>query len=330
MKLTHLTPYLFLAVVSLSGCRQLCCRNCINSAPAAPIGGSVQPGLAPVQFPNANNPIVTEPIKQTPIPQMSPVPQASPIPVPQQPSETFPIPDFPPPVQSKIPAETRKDSPWEGAPPQVYLGVPEPPIPDTPTPLPKSDGKDGFQLPPLPSDNKPKPLQPKQSEPPLGNPKPSPSKIPVGIPDFVYVVSGKVATGSRPGLDGGLDWLQKNGYKTVIQLKPPERDDSADRKQVNIRNMTYYSVNVSPDNLNRELIDAFVKAVTDETNQPIFIYDSDGTLRGSMWYLYYRLHEGRSNDVARVMAGQLGLNEQSDDQRAMWIAVQNYLSKLPQ
>src|SRR5262245_23199389 len=70
--------------------------------------------------------------------------------------------------------------------------------------------------------------------------------IPVGIPQFADA-RARVASGLRPMLDDGLDWLQSSGYKTVLQLRRPGEENAADRREVEKRGMKYVSLEVSPE-----------------------------------------------------------------------------------
>jgi protein tyrosine phosphatase (PTP) superfamily phosphohydrolase (DUF442 family) len=156
--------------------------------------------------------------------------------------------------------------------------------------------------------------------------KKPPSAFPAGIPDFNPLKEG-VATGLRPSLDG-LDWLQANGYHTVLHVRKPGEDDSADRKQVENRKITYLSVEVSPQTLDKKTVDKFSGFVADKIAYPLFVYDRDGSLAGGLWYLFFRTVEQNSDDVARIRAGSVGFREDRDDNhRSMWLAVQNYLKR---
>jgi hypothetical protein len=83
---------------------------------------------------------------------------------------------------------------------------------------------------------------------------------------------------------------------------------------------------VSPQTLSRDIVDRFNHLVTDAGNQPLFVYDRDGTVAGGLWYLYFRIAEGASDEDARAQAARLGLKPDAEEGRPMWLAVQNYLS----
>jgi protein tyrosine phosphatase (PTP) superfamily phosphohydrolase (DUF442 family) len=156
-----------------------------------------------------------------------------------------------------------------------------------------------------------------------------PPLLPVGIPQFTTIKEG-VAAGLRPSLDDGLDWLQTNGYRTVLHVRKPGEDDSADRKQVEKRGMIYLTLELSPDTLSRQIADDFNRTVAEKQNYPLFVYDRDGSLAGGLWYVYFRMAEVATDESARVRAGSLGFRpEQDDTHRAMWQAVQNLLKTSP-
>jgi protein tyrosine phosphatase (PTP) superfamily phosphohydrolase (DUF442 family) len=148
--------------------------------------------------------------------------------------------------------------------------------------------------------------------------------LPVGIPQFA-MARDKVAAGLKPMLEDGLDWLKANGYRTVLHVRLPGEDDSADRKQVEKRGMTYLSLEVSPQILSKAVVDGFNRIVADANTYPLFVYDKDGTLAGALWYLHFRTAGSESDTAARARAARLGLKEDA----AMGAAIQRFLSEAP-
>jgi protein tyrosine phosphatase (PTP) superfamily phosphohydrolase (DUF442 family) len=148
--------------------------------------------------------------------------------------------------------------------------------------------------------------------------------LPVDIPGFANVKS-RVATGQRPFPDG-VTWLRDRGYRTVLHIRAPGTDDAAARREFERANIRYLTLEVSPSALSKELVDRFNRLVADEGNLPLFVYDRDGSLAGGLWYLHSRLVEGYSDEKARAEAARLGFRqEQDDNHRTMWIAVQKLL-----
>jgi hypothetical protein len=146
------------------------------------------------------------------------------------------------------------------------------------------------------------------------------------IPQFA-VARDKVYAGTRPKLDG-LDWLQQHDVQTVVHVRLGNTDDSTDRTQVENRKMQYVSFVVSPQTLTKEKADEFIKLIRDNAKQGIFVYDEDGSLAGSLWYLNFRWGEFLDDDASQLNARDLGLRPAAAGQhRDMWVAVQKLLSE---
>ncbi len=171
---------------------------------------------------------------------------------------------------------------------------------------------------------------PPQKEPPA-NPPPARDEggatppLPVDIPQFA-LARPRVASGQQPFPDG-VAWLKAHGYRAVLHVRAPGTDDSAARRQFEKHGLTYYTLEVSPRTLTKEVVDQFNRTVTDEANLPLFVYDRDSSLAGGLWYLYYRLVEKLDDGRARTEAARLGFKQDQDgDHRSMWLAVQNFLA----
>jgi protein tyrosine phosphatase (PTP) superfamily phosphohydrolase (DUF442 family) len=198
---------------------------------------------------------------------------------------------------------------WQPAPGSIQLGTPEPLVPEA--------GKEKIKL--YPPEN----TEPEKT--PLAKKEPLPL-FPVGIPNF-SPVKDQISSGLRPSLEG-LDWLKANGYRTVLFVRAPGEDDTADKKQVEKRGLKYLSLEVSPATLSRQIVDDFNQIVGAEKDRPLFVYDRDSSLAGGLWYLHFRGTDANADDSARVRAGALGFREDRDDShRDMWLAIQKLLSK---
>lgn len=218
--------------------------------------------------------------------------------VPQPPPPTPDVRLYPPPE-------------WRGVPDGGRL-VPEP------APAGPEASRPGVRL--LPPDT-----GPARGEAPRDPPAAPP--LPVGIPDFASARE-RVASGLKPHLDG-LDWLQANGYRTVLHLRAPGQDDSADRREVERRGLKYLSLEIAAQTLSRGVLDAFNRTVADGALQPLFVYDRDGKLAGALWYLHFRTADRAGDELARAKAGRLGLREDADPEgRTLWLAVQKLLSEM--
>jgi protein tyrosine phosphatase (PTP) superfamily phosphohydrolase (DUF442 family) len=207
------------------------------------------------------------------------------------------------------------DSSWKiGAGPSVRLYPPE--VSET-----ADEGKKPSLRPPEVIESN-DPVPPKEQKSKTTKEPPS---FPVGIPQYA-LVRDKVAAGLRPSLDDGLDWLQTNGFKTVLCLHEPGEPISADRKQVEKRGMKFVSVEVSPGTLTEKIVEEFNRLVGDKGALPLFVYDRDGALAGSLWYLHFRVGHGMGDEAARQKARTLGLREDREGlHQEMWQAAKKYL-----
>jgi hypothetical protein len=159
--------------------------------------------------------------------------------------------------------------------------------------------------------------------------QPMPSApLPVGIPGFAPAISDRVANGRKPALEG-LDWLKTNNYRGALMLRAPGESDAADRRQFEARNLAFVSLEVALVSLDRSVVDQFNQIVADSSKQPLFVYDTDGSMTGPLWYLYFRRVEKLDDDAARAKAERLGLKLGDRDQRLGWLAVQDFLAKNP-
>jgi hypothetical protein len=179
-----------------------------------------------------------------------------------------------------------------------------------------------------------RPFVPDTREPPVASVprKPTPAPVedrevpPIELPGFATALPG-VASGIKPFPDG-LTWLKARGYKTVLHLRLPGEDNSAARRQVEMKGLRYETLEVSPARLTLELANQFSSIVTDPSRQPLFVYDKDGSLAGGLWYLHFRRLPGVSAEKAVAEATRLGLKKDEDDaHRVMWLAIQKLLEK---
>jgi len=234
-----------------------------------------------------------------------------------QPAVPAPVPSGVAPTEGRIYPPPVPESSWNPSPNKV---VP----PDGTRLLPPEPGSGA-----APEVGKPPaPAKKDETSRDSGEPPRVPS-LPVGIPQFAPV-KDKVASGLKPSLDGGLDWLQINGYKTVLHLRQPGEDNAADRREVEKRALKYLTLEVSPETLSMMIVEQFAKMVNDQANLPLFVYDKDGMLAGGLWYLVFRIQDKAADETARIAAGRLGLKEFPEgDHKAMWLAIQKLLNAQP-
>jgi hypothetical protein len=152
---------------------------------------------------------------------------------------------------------------------------------------------------------------------------------PIDIPGYA-VARKNVATGLKP-FTAGIDWLKANGFKVVLHLRSPGEDDSAQKELFEKKGLRFISVEASPARLEKELYHQFNRLVTDVENQPLYVYDRDGSIAGGLWYLHYRVYLKESDEKARKEAARLGLkleDEDATEHKTVWLAVQRLLKEL--
>src|SRR5262249_19273533 len=133
---------------------------------------------------------------------------------------------------------------------------------------------------------------------------PTPS-MPVGIPQFA-IARERVASGLKP-LPGGLEWLAANGYRTVLHLRAPGEDDTAERRQAEKLGLKFVTLDVAPQTLTATVVEEFNRSVGDSAQQPLYVYDANGMVAGGLWYLYFLKVERLPEEQARAQAARLGL-----------------------
>lgn len=303
-----LTASLITLTSATQGCQQYQCRRpfqatCPRCAPACPTcpprAGAIVPGPVPA---GAFAP---------PTPSFAPAPS----------------PGLPPaPVPSAAPnLDTRSfSSPAAPLPSwQAPQGNGRQPLPDATTSEPPVARDGGVRLQPpviseVPRLETPKPAVTEERL------LPTPS-LPVGIPQFA-AAKERVTSGLKPALDG-FDWLQANGYRSVLHVRGPGDTDNADRVTIEKRGLKYISIEVTPQTLPQALAE-FNRLVSDKALQPLFVYDRDGMLTGGLWYLHFRAVDKLPDDAARRKAAALGLKEDATGEAAnLWLAIQEYVRK---
>jgi protein tyrosine phosphatase (PTP) superfamily phosphohydrolase (DUF442 family) len=264
-------------------------------------------------------------------------PCRQPAPAPPPPVISTPVP-APAPLSPYAPApQPLPQTPSAPVPPSAAIRGYEPPLAPPLEPSWRPSTENGVRLaPPEPPLASPPQAGARLQTPQITTPAPSPSPgsesstptplLPAGIPQFA-LAKDQVATGLKPMLDG-VDWLQQNGYRTVLHLRQPGEDDAAERRLFELRGLKYLSLEVSPQTLSRAVVADFNRIVSDRSLDPLFVYDKAGALSGGLWYLYFRHVEHQSDEEARLRASRLGLRETQEGlQKEMWLAIQKYLSE---
>ncbi len=240
----------------------------------------------------------------------------------------------PMPSEVKPPSSSMYRPPAGGTTPRLapspsHPSTTEPPLARATPPVAKNPPSSTPKAVTLPPDlAEPRKTEPSTTIPPQNVPDRS-WTLPVGIPFYFEVKEGRLATGHRPDTEG-LDWLKSRGFRTILHVRRPGSDSSADREQIEKRGMQYVSLDVAAAHLDRRLLDQFGEILADASRQPLFVYDDDGMRVGTLWYGHLRLVEKLPDDLARTRAELYGFKEKgSTEAEALAAALKKLLDAEP-
>jgi hypothetical protein len=209
-------------------------------------------------------------------------------------------------------------------PPAVNPGPSFFPPPATP---PKPGGPDVLLPDPLPGNPSSRVSPAPQGSNFLGAPvatkePPKAASPAAGLPGLIKVKDGLYA-GGKPSLDG-FDALKRANFRTVIYLHVPGADVSAVKGMADTRGMEFVAIETTPETL-ATASKQFDATAASKANHPAYVFADDSMRAGAVWYLHFRNVDTQDNDVARLRAKPLGLNEQGDEGKAFWLAIQKIL-----
>jgi protein tyrosine phosphatase (PTP) superfamily phosphohydrolase (DUF442 family) len=249
----------------------------------------------------------------TPPPQFMPAPAGAP-------ANYYTPPTFSPPTNTP-PSYTPPPNQGAYAPPTVRLAPPEAAAQEQPRP---DSSRDTTRITPQPKVEPPPASIPSGQAPLAKNDTQASPRLPAEIAYFA-MVKPRVASGQQPAVDGP-NWLQNAGYRTVLNVREPADHSTSAKLIFETRGLRYISLEVGPENLTKDVVEQFNKVVTNEANQPLFVYDRDSSLAGALWYVHFRTVGSMSDEKARGEAERLGFRSDRDENsRKMWSAVQAYL-----
>ncbi|QJW95636.1 protein-tyrosine phosphatase family protein [Frigoriglobus tundricola] len=199
------------------------------------------------------------------------------------------------------------------APPSNYLA---PPV------APKSGGSETLFPDPLPGGPSSRPAMSGVLGAPVKSPTAEPPKAPApGLSGYTKVKDGLYA-GGKPTLDG-FDSLKAARVRTVVYLHAAGADVAAVRDMASTRDLTVVAIETTPETL-ADASKQFDRVAADRTARPVYVFADDAPRAGAVWYLHFR-NADAGDDVARLRAKALGLNDQGDEGRAFALAIQRVL-----
>jgi len=106
--------------------------------------------------------------------------------------------------------------------------------------------------------------------------------------------------------------LKKEGFVSVINLRQasePGADVDAGRAAAQAAGLKYIHLPFNVAMPDSKVVDSFLGAVADKSNQPVFIHCGSANRVGGMWMIKRVLQDKWPMDKAREEAGAIGLRE---------------------
>jgi uncharacterized protein (TIGR01244 family) len=105
--------------------------------------------------------------------------------------------------------------------------------------------------------------------------------------------------------------LKKEGFVSVINLRQasePGADVDAGRAAAQAAGLKYIHLPFNVAMPDSKVVDSFLGAVADKSNQPVFIHCGSANRVGGMWMIKRVLQDGWAMDQAKTEAEAIGLN----------------------
>ena len=105
--------------------------------------------------------------------------------------------------------------------------------------------------------------------------------------------------------------LKKNGFVSVINLRLPSEqgaDIDGSRAAAQSAGLKYIHLPFDAANPDPKVVENFLAAVSDESNQPVYIHCASANRVGAVWMIKRALQDGWDVDRAREEAEAIGLS----------------------
>ena len=127
---------------------------------------------------------------------------------------------------------------------------------------------------------------------------------------------GPNATSPEPGVllagqptGEQIQLAAEDGYKTLIDLRPPEEPRGFDEVEAaRLTGLVYVNLPVNPATLDQATIDRFLAALK-KAQKPVLIHCSTGSRTGALWYAWLVLEKRKAPAAALAEAKAAGLRQ---------------------
>ena len=124
-------------------------------------------------------------------------------------------------------------------------------------------------------------------------------------------VDATVGCGGRVS-PAAMTALKAEGYAAVINLRQasePEADIDAGRAAAKAAGLNYIHLPFDASAPDTRVVDSFLLAVADKTNQPVFIHCGSANRVGGLWMIKRALRDGWPVEKAQAEAEVIGLRD---------------------
>jgi uncharacterized protein (TIGR01244 family) len=129
---------------------------------------------------------------------------------------------------------------------------------------------------------------------------------PAGVTNYTRVDATVACAGATPVQ--ALPEIKKSGFASVINFRTPqEAGANIDEAKATAAQVGLKYIHLPFQTPTPEIADAFLKAVADPANQPVYIHCASANRVGAMWFIKRVKLDGWDNDRAMTEAETIGL-----------------------
>jgi uncharacterized protein (TIGR01244 family) len=139
---------------------------------------------------------------------------------------------------------------------------------------------------------------------------------PTGVANYTRVDATVACAGATPVQ--AIPELKKNGFASVINFRmPQEQGANIDEAKATAATVGLKYIHLPHQTPTPEIAEAFLKAVADPSNQPVYIHCASANRVGAMWFIKRVTLDGWDADRAMKEAEAIGLRASSLKQFAL-------------
>ena len=129
---------------------------------------------------------------------------------------------------------------------------------------------------------------------------------PAGVTNYTSVDATVACAGATPVQ--ALPEIKKNGFVSVVNFRmPTEQGANIDEAKATAAQLGLKYIHLPFQTPTPEVADAFLKAVADRSNQPMYIHCASANRVGAMWFIKRVKLDGWDTDRAMKEAETIGL-----------------------